>query len=49
MIDKLMKYFSAEDFTEKTKAHIMEKLFHELRKKKSKKTCSILFRVKEVS
>jgi len=36
MIDKLMKYFSVQDFTEKTKAHIIEKLFHELRNKKIK-------------
>lgn len=49
MIDKLMKYFSVQDFTEKTKAHIIEKLFHELRNKKSKKTYSVLFTVKEVS
>lgn len=49
MIDKLMKYFSVEDSTEKTKAYVMEKLFEELRNKKLKKKNSELFTVKEVN
>lgn len=49
MIDTLMKYFIVEDTTEKTIAHIMEKLFDTLRNKKLKTKYAALFTVKEVS
>lgn len=49
MIEKLIKYFSVEDYTEKTKVHIMEKLFHEFRNKRQKRQYTELFTVKEVN
>lgn len=49
MIEKLMKYFSMEDSGEKTKAHVMQKLFEELRHKRSKSKKDLLFTVEEVS
>jgi len=49
MINKLIKYFSIEDYSEKSKIRVMEQLNIKLANKKCKKQNPTLFIVKEVN